>query len=82
MSKEGECKNAVLRLMELFEEQNSESPGLLYDETTYMIILSAIVMHRASCELNGEPEKYNIYEQLDILELTPAIRSDDLLPVD
>lgn len=76
MSKQGECKNEVIRLMELFEEQNSESPGFLYDETPYMIILSAIVMHRAGCELNGEPEKYNIYEQLDTLEPTPAIRSE------
>ncbi|MHA0917550.1 hypothetical protein ACR9H8_22840 [Kosakonia cowanii] len=76
MSKEGECKNEILRLMELFEEQNSESPGFLYDETPYMMILSTIVMHRAGCELNGEPEKYNISEQLDFLELTPAIRSE------
>lgn len=76
MSKEGECKDEILRLMELFEEQNSESPGFLYDETPYMMTLSTIVIHRAGCELNGEPEKYNISEQLDILELTPAIRSE------
>lgn len=62
--------------MELFEEQNSESPGFLYDETPYMMILSTIVIQRAGCELNGEPEKYNISEQLDILELTSAIRSE------
>ncbi|WP_152601465.1 hypothetical protein [Erwinia oleae] len=76
MSKEGECKDEILRLMELFEEQHSESPGFLYDEIPYMITLSAIVMHRAGCELNDEPEKYNISEQLDFLELTPAIRSE------
>ncbi|WP_199635001.1 hypothetical protein JEM67_00490 (plasmid) [Serratia sp. PAMC26656] len=76
MSKVGECTDEALRLMELFEEQHSESPGFLYDEIPYMITLSAIVMHRAACELYGEPEKYNISEQLDILELTPAIRAE------
>lgn len=76
MSKEKEYTAEILRLQELFEEQYPESPGYLYDDLPYMVTLGAIVMHRAGCELNDEPEKYRPYEQLDTLELTPAMREE------
>lgn len=76
MSKEKETKAETMRLMELFEEQYPESPGFLYDETPYMLTLGAIVIHRAGCELKVEPEKYNVSEQLDVLELLPEMRKE------
>lgn len=71
-----QAKAEILRLLELFEKQHPESPGYLYDELPYMVALGAIVIHRAVCELNDEPEKYKPYEQLDTLELTPAMREE------
>ncbi|EMK8627187.1 hypothetical protein V9M40_004211 [Salmonella enterica subsp. enterica serovar Newport] len=76
MSKEKEYKAEILRLLELFGAQYPESPGYLYDELPYMVALGAIVIHRAGCELNDEPEKYKPHEQLDTLELTPAMREE------
>lgn len=76
MSKEKEYKAEILRLLEIFEAQYPESPGYLYDELPYMVALGAIVIHRAGCELNDEPEKYKPYEQLDTLELTTAMREE------
>ena len=76
MSKGKETKAEAMRLMELFEEQYPESPGLLYDETIYMLTLTAIVIHRAGCELKAEPGKYNVSEQLDALELMPEMRKE------
>jgi len=76
MSREKETKAEAIRLLELFEEQYPESPGLLYDETLYMLTLTAIVIHRAGCELKAEPEKYNVSEQLDALELMPEMRKE------
>jgi len=75
-SKEKETKAETMRLMELFEKQYPESPGFLYDETPYLITFGAIVIHRAGCELKSEPEKYNVSEQLDVLELLPEMRKE------
>ncbi|KZQ74364.1 hypothetical protein A3465_01600 [Enterobacter roggenkampii] len=63
-------------MVELFEEQFPESPGFLYDEQLYMKIMGIIVLHRAGCELNDEPEKYDPAGQLDTLELLPAMRGE------
>ncbi len=41
-----------------------------------MVTLGAIAMHRAGCELTNESEKYNPSEQLDTLELVPAMREE------
>ncbi|HBE5944013.1 TPA: hypothetical protein KML24_004956 [Escherichia coli] len=76
MAKEEECKSEIFRLINLFEEQYPESPGYLYDEIPYIVALGAIVVHRAGCELYNEPEKYKPSEQLDTLELMPAMREE------
>ena len=76
VSRESELKEETLRLVELFEEQFPESPGFLYDEQLYMKIMGIIVLHRAGCELNDEPEKYDPAVQLDTLELLPAMRGE------
>ncbi len=76
MAKEKEYKAEILRLLELFEEQYPESPGYIYDAVPYMATLGAIVVHRAGCELNDEPEKYRPSEQLDTLKLVPAMREE------
>lgn len=76
MSKEKETKAETMRLVELFEDQYPESPGFNYDDMPYMLTLSTIVVHRASCELQGKLEDYNTSVQLDALELLPAMRKD------
>lgn len=76
MSKEKETKAETMRLVDLFEDQYPESPGFNYDDMPYMLTLSAIVVHRASCELQGKPENYNTSVQLDALELLPAMRKE------
>lgn len=76
ISREKEIKAEALRLIELFEEQYPDSPGYRYDEQSYVLTISAIAMHRAVCELNDEPEKYDPYGQLDTLELLPAMRKE------
>ena len=76
ISREKEIKAETLRLIELFEEQYPDSPGYHYDEQPYIMTLSVIVMQRAGCELNDEPEKYDPYGQLDTLELLPAMRGE------
>ncbi|HHE8494762.1 hypothetical protein NFL61_23050 (plasmid) [Enterobacter ludwigii] len=76
VSREYELKAETLRLLELFEEQFPESPGFLYDEHLYMYILGMIVLHRAGCELNNEPEKYCPFEQLDTLGPLPEMRRE------
>jgi len=40
------------------------------------VALGAIAMHRADCELTNEPEKYNPSQQMDTLELVPAMRDE------
>lgn len=76
VSRESELKAETLRLVELFEEQFPESPGFLYDEQLYMKIMGIIVLHRAGCELNDEPEKYCPFGQLDTLGPLPEMRKE------
>lgn len=76
ISREKEIKAEILRLTELFEEQYPDYPGLHYDEQSCILTIGVIVMHRAGCELNNEPEKYDPSGQLDTLELLPAIRGE------
>lgn len=76
ISREKEIKAEALRLIELFEEQYPDSSGYRYDEQPYILTISAIVMHRAGCELNDEPEKYDPSGQLDTLELLPEMRGE------
>ena len=75
-AKENEFKTEILRLLDIFEGQYPESPGYCYDEQPYILIFSVIVMHRAGCELNDEPEKYDPFGQLDTLELLPEMRRE------
>lgn len=75
-SRESEIKSEALRLLELFEEQYPDSPGYRYDEQTYMLTISAIVMHRADCQFNGEQERYDPFTQLETLGLLPEMRRE------
>lgn len=76
LSSENELKAEALRLLELFEEQYPDSPGFCYDELPYILIINAIVLHRADCELKGKPEKYDPLAQLDTLDLLPEMRGE------
>lgn len=69
-------KAEVLRLLDLFEEQFPESTGYSYDPKLYLIAFGAIAMHRAGCELSDEPEKYKPSEQLESLQVAPAMKDE------
>lgn len=76
MSKQAELKAEIVRLMDLFEEQQPESSEFFDDDLPYMVALGTIATHRLACELSDTPQKYNIHAQLDTLELPPAVRAE------
>lgn len=77
--KRDETTDEALHLLELFEEQNPESSAFLYDETYYMIIFTALVVHRKGCELSGNKAAYNPRSQLDTLQIGEVLKEEIMM---